>query len=219
MNWRIRRHDLIFVSPRSWRAALTTRRDLASDPLVAPWAAKGWPLVARRQLPVETSGVALGLPLPPFAGKHRLSFHMQPEDILSTCRPPALHAVRQAAPRVWWPTLDRLNSLASPHSMEVRVFGSLAWQALTGLSYLTDRSDLDILFHVQRNTDLQNLTAGLARIEAGAPMRLDGELVREDGAAVNWREFHGAPQQILIKTAGSVALLDRSHFLVGEVRA
>ena len=34
------------------------------------------------------------------------------------------------------------------HGVEVRVFGSLAWAALTGLAYLTDRSDLDLLLHV-----------------------------------------------------------------------
>ena len=39
-------------------------------------------------------------------------------------------------------------------------------------------------------------------------MRLDGELVRDDGAAVNWREFHAGAREILVKTVGGVALLD-----------
>jgi phosphoribosyl-dephospho-CoA transferase len=88
---------------------------------------------------------------------------------------------------------------------------------LTGLNYVTDRSDLDLLLHVRRDTDIHRLTAELAGLEAAAPMRLDGELVRDDGAAVNWREFHAGARDVLVKTVGGVGLLDRSLFLSGEV--
>jgi phosphoribosyl-dephospho-CoA transferase len=118
------------------------------------------------------------------------------------------------APRAWWPTLDAVRELAGKYSVEARVFGSLAWRALTGLDYLTDRSDLDLLLYVHRDTDLHHLTAELAGIEATAPMRLDGELVRDDGAAVNWRELPTGSREILVKTVGGVALIDREHFLL-----
>ncbi|WP_442580886.1 malonate decarboxylase holo-[acyl-carrier-protein] synthase [Mesorhizobium sp. ASY16-5R] len=209
----MRRHDLIFVNQAAWRSMLATRRDLAANPLVALWADKGWPLVLRRAMPGEGHGVPLGLPLPPSAGKKRLSFLVRPEDVVSAAPPPALQQAARSAPRAWWPTLDGLDDLASRHAAEARVFGSLAWQALTGLDYLTERSDLDLLLQVHRATDLRRLTAGMARIERAAPMRLDGELVRYDGAAVNWREFHAGAQEILVKTASDVALLDARLFL------
>jgi len=40
-------------------------------------------------------------------------------------------------------------------------------------------------------------------------MRLDGELVRDDGAGVNWRELHSGARELLVKTTDGVALLDR----------
>jgi phosphoribosyl-dephospho-CoA transferase len=141
---------------------------------------------------------------------------MQFEDIVSIAPPPALSAAGRAAPPAWRPTLEALDELAFRHSIEARVFGSLAWRALTGLDYLTDRSDLDMLLYVHRDTDLHRLAADLAGIEAGAPMRLDGELIRDDGGAVNWREVYAGAREILIKTIGGVALLDASLFLVGE---
>ena len=61
-------------------------------------------------------------------------------------------------------------------------------------------------------------TADLAAIEAAAPMRLDGELVRDDGAAVNWREFHAGAREILVKTIDGVALLDREPLPAREGR-
>jgi len=213
----MRRHDLIFVRPTRWRSLLETRGDLAADPLVALWVDKGWPLIRRRAMPGEGHGVALGLPLPPSADKRRLSFLMQPEDIVSTTPPPTLRAAGGLAPRAWWPTLDAVDALASRHSVQARVFGSLAWRALTGLDYLTDRSDLDLLLYVRRDTDLRRLAAELAEIEAAAPMRLDGELVRDDAAAVNWRELHAGAREILVKTVGGVALVDTSLFLLGTM--
>jgi phosphoribosyl-dephospho-CoA transferase len=213
----MRRHDLSFVSATGWRSLLAMRGDLAADPLVAHWVDNGWPLIGRRALPGEAQGVALGLPLPPFAGKRRLALLMQPEDIVSTAPPPALSSAIRLAPHAWWRTLESLDQLASQHCVEARVFGSLAWRTLTGLDYLTDRSDLDLLLQVNRDTDLPRLAAGVAGIEAAAPMRLDGELVRADGAAVNWREFHAGAREILVKTVGGVGLLDTNLFLLGTV--
>jgi phosphoribosyl-dephospho-CoA transferase len=210
------RHDLVFVSPQGWRALLATRSDLATDPLVARWPDKGWPVIRRRAMPGETSGVALGLPLPPSAGKKRVAFLLSPGDIISIVRPPSLKAAGGSAPRAWWPTLDRLCELALLHSVEARVFGSLAWRSLTGLDYVTDRSDLDLLLDCHRDTDLDRLAADLAAIEADAPMRLDGELMRDDGAAVNWREFHAGTGEVLVKSIDGIRLLDRRHFIVGK---
>jgi phosphoribosyl-dephospho-CoA transferase len=195
---------------------LATRDDLAVDPLAARWPEEGWPTIRRRAMPGETGGIALGLPLPPSSGKRRLSFLLQPHDISAIARPPLLSSAKISAPRAWWPTLDRLNELAFWHSVQARVFGSLAWQTLTGLDYLSDRSDLDLLLDVHRDTDLDGLAAGIAEIEAVAPMRLDGELMREDGAAVNWREFHAGAGEVLVKSIDGVGLLDKELFASGK---
>jgi phosphoribosyl-dephospho-CoA transferase len=213
----IRRHDLIFLSPAGWGALLATRPDLTAEPLHARWVDNGWPLVGRRPMAGEASGVPVGLPLPPFAGKRRLTFLLRPADVIATTPPPELDDVMPMAPAVWRHALGELEAIASRHAIEARVFGSLAWQALTGLNYLTDHSDLDLLLELRRDTDLHALAEDLAGIEISAPMRLDGELIRRDGAAINWREFRMGTGEILVKTAGGIALLDPSHFLRGEI--
>jgi phosphoribosyl-dephospho-CoA transferase len=213
----IRRHDLIFVSSAGWRALLAERAALAAEPLLARWAENGWPLIGRRPMAGEASGVPAGLPLPPFAGKSRLTFLLRPADIVATARPPVLDDVMPMAPATWRHALGEVEALASRHALEARVFGSLAWQAITGLDYLTDRSDLDLLLELRRDTDLQALAEDLAGIEICAPMRLDGELIRQDGAAINWRELRVGAGEILVKTFDGVALLDPGAFLGGEI--
>lgn len=205
------RHDLVFVGPKGWREMLS-KGGVPADPLVLRWSDEGWPTIRRRPMPGETSGVALGLPLPPSAGKKRLSFLLGEADIEAVTRPPVLDVARGCAPSAWQSTFDRLDDLARRHSIGVRVFGSLAWQTLTGLDYVTGRSDLDLLLEFEPGNDLDRLTAELASIEAAAPMRLDGELMREDGAAVNWREFHAGTDQVMVKLIDGVDLVTRRHF-------
>jgi phosphoribosyl-dephospho-CoA transferase len=167
----------------------------------------------------EADGVPLGLPLPPYAGKRRLSVVMQSDDIVSTVSPPQLRIAVGVAPLPWRQTLDKVVTLASRHRVQARIFGSLAWKTLTGLDYMTDTSDLDLLLPISRGTDLIKLTADLAAIEATAPMCLDGELMRDDGAGVNWRELHTGARELLVKTTDGVALLDANLFLSNEIQS
>jgi len=215
----MKRHDLIYVRPSAWRAELEARDDLPADTIIAGWIDNGWPLIGRRALPGEMRGVALGLPLPPFAGKGRLSFVLKPEDIVSTTPPLSLCSAGAYAPQTWLPTLQRLADLEARLGVEIRLFGSLAWQALTGLEYLHSRSDLDLLLLVDQAVDIRGLSARLAAIEAEAPMRLDGEVIRNDGAAVNWREFLAGAQEVLVKTISGVALIKTEVFLAGGMRS
>ncbi|KQV83888.1 hypothetical protein ASC90_19525 [Rhizobium sp. Root1220] len=179
---------------------------LQSEPFVLEWSRRGWPLISRRPEPGERIGISVGLPLPPNAGKKRLSLVVQEHQIQSVDRPPTLNSVDHRAPSGWLPTLRTLDSLASRHGIEARVFGSLGWSVITGLNYLTATSDLDFLFYFHRDTNLVSLVEDLARIESAAPMRLDGELIRSDGAGVNWREFDGATGDVLVKSISGATM-------------
>ncbi|EGD00180.1 phosphoribosyl-dephospho-CoA transferase, partial [Burkholderia sp. TJI49] len=95
---------------------------------------------------------------------------------------PALADVRGAAPDAWQPALRELDALGTRCGVSGRAFGSLAWQWLTGETYLGASSDLDLVFPLPRVGRLAPLLDGLAAIDVRAPMRIDGELLRDDGA-------------------------------------
>ena len=207
----LRRHDLVFLSAEAWRALLEQRGDLAGEALLVGWVERGWPLIARRPLPGEMAGLPLGLPLPPSHGKRRLALTLPRDAVQSIAPPPPLRAASSVAPASWLPTLERLLALDA----DVRVYGSLAWQCLTGLDYLTARSDLDLLVGLPSAGEAPRLIAELAAIERSAPMRLDGELVRHDGAGVNWRELREGATEILVKTLHDASLQETRCFLDG----
>jgi phosphoribosyl-dephospho-CoA transferase len=223
MNWptlpsevRLPRHHLVRVAPPAWAALVASRNDLANEPLLDSWAHRGWPLIVRRRSPGErgdASWVPLGLPLPPSAGKRRIAVQVQACDIASASALPQLCEVVTSAPQTWHPALQQLLAVGDHFGVQTRVFGSLAWQWLTGLDYLNQGSDIDLTWTLPRSERIEEFLGGVADIDATAPMRVDGELVRADGTGVNWRELHARTAEVMLKTATDPLLCSRSQFL------
>ncbi len=200
------RHALLRVEPGAYALMLAGRPDLAGEALLADWAALGRPLIARRRTSCDGAGlVAAGIALPPSHGKKRIALQLDPGAILSIEPPPLLQGAACAAPAGWRATIEAIVDLCAHAGVEARVFGALAWSSLTGLEYLSAASDLDLLFAVNADTDVAALLDGLARIEATAPMRLDGEIVRL-GVAANWRELNAGGREVLVKTIDGVLM-------------
>ncbi|WP_176464001.1 malonate decarboxylase holo-[acyl-carrier-protein] synthase [Bordetella genomosp. 11] len=208
--WR-QRHALVYLHPQAWSSLLRDQAWLARHALSHTWAARGWPLIARRRSAHETDGVAVGLPFPPSAGKARIALRVRERDIARVAGLPALEQAISTAPAAWHQHLYTLVRIAADHEIFVQVFGSLAWQHLTGLSYVTDESDLDLAWSAPRGPRLASLLDAVARTDAAAPMRVDGEVIFADGTAANWRELRGDASQVILKTPAGLALASRAQ--------
>ena len=141
---------------------------------------------------------------------------MDPTSVRSIKRPPLLSTALWAAPAAWLPTMRALDNVAVRHGLEARVFGSLAWCLLTGMNYLNARSDLDFILSPSRSAGFAGLTTELAAIASAAPMQLDGEIVRSDGAGVHWRELQSGARVVLAKTVREPILLNSAEFISGS---
>jgi phosphoribosyl-dephospho-CoA transferase len=202
------RHDLVRADPAAWAAWLDGRPDLAGVAHVADWAATGRPLIVRRRVPGEDlDEVPLGLPLPPGDGKRRIGLAL-PEAALTRLRPMELPDVIGDAPPSWHPTVDAVIRIGLSYGIVPRPFGSLLWQTLTGLSYLSAASDLDLLWPC-RDTVPAGLLAAINAVADTAPMRIDGEILLPDGSGLQWRELLETPPggSILAKRLDTLALV------------
>lgn len=181
---------------------------IATIPLVADWAARGWPVIVRRPMMGDSAaGVPAALPLPPSYGKLRVSFSFASKDDVVALPPVLLSDAAPDAPAAWQPTIAALLTLGSSLGIAPRVFGGLLWQHVTGLAYLSPQSDLDLLWRVADQRTATALLAGLVRLDAESPMRLDGELELPDGSGVNWREVSQAAEgggDVLVKSMDGV---------------
>jgi phosphoribosyl-dephospho-CoA transferase len=214
-----KRHDLVHVAPDIWASALARCPSSADLPLVEAWADRGWPAIVRRRGEVEDPGlVPVGVPLPPAMGKHRVALAIPPEGVLQRWSPPSLRAAASVADPGCRSTIGSLLSLGARTGVEPSAFGSLLWEHLTGLAYLSPHSDLDVLWSVAPSLDVLSPVVGIAEIQREAPRRIDGEVMFSDGGAVNWRELlaamnEGKSGEVLVKSIDSVRLVNVSQLL------
>ncbi|MGL4962964.1 MAG: malonate decarboxylase holo-[acyl-carrier-protein] synthase [Inquilinus sp.] len=191
----LQRHDLLRVKPGGWPAALAASpgfQDLEYGPrrLVAGWAERGWPVIARRPAADDgEAGLAVGLPLPPAYGKLRLALSIPADLVAETVAAVPLSAAAGSAPAGWRPQVERLIALGERLALQPILFGALLWQRLTGLPYLRLGSDIDLIWPRPTATALPDLLETLDRLDTAGPVRLDGEIALSAGSGVNWREL------------------------------
>lgn len=197
----LQRHDLVLLK--------STATEI--DPIIAAWASAGRPFIVTRQDPLIPAGqIDLALVLPGSnKAKSRLKYRTQHQDIVSKQAPISLKAV---AERLNDPRLQALTQAFSSVNLMPRVYGSYAWQALTGLNYITPTSDLDLLFTLHNQSDLIELQANLAQIIATTSLRIDGELLFAGTHAVAIEEFLSAAETMLCKTLTDVSLCQTTSF-------
>jgi phosphoribosyl-dephospho-CoA transferase len=172
-------------------------------------------IVRRRIAGDSVDGVPAALPLPPGHGKLRLAFNFSSDAAVVALPPVPLRDAVQGAPVKWQPVLAALLDLGEALEITPRVFGALLWQHTTGLPYLTDRSDIDLLWSISDERRAALLIEGLLQLDASSPVRLDGELELADGAGVNWRELAQAVAnpiaEVLVKTMDGVEVRTRAE--------
>ncbi len=154
-------------------------------------------VVARGDVSDTDEDLRLGLALP---DKRRVCLHVGREAALSSRPPPTLGEVLRSAPVSWRSLLRRIHFLGETLGVPVGVFGSLAWEYLSGVKYVRPDSDVDVLFAPTRWADVERLLSELDAVSrAPGEVRLDGEVLLPDGGAVAWRELASRPHRLLVK--------------------
>ncbi|HEV7816165.1 MAG TPA: malonate decarboxylase holo-[acyl-carrier-protein] synthase [Janthinobacterium sp.] len=222
------RHSLVWLTAPGWLAAQASlarapAAESASNHAAAlrRWQENDWPLVARRSdADLAPGEISLGLALPPDAAsgiKVRIPLRAPAAAVARTADPLALKAVLPALPAHWSGAMQGL--IADSVGLSLRVFGSLALQALTGAAYVGPASDIDLLLYPATERQLRS---GLALLEKyAALLPLDGEIVFPRGAAVAWKEWRAAEAsgaRVLVKERDMVRLAPL-NLLLATLRA
>ena len=213
------RHDRVWLTSFALAALVRDAGDATERAALELWTARGWPFVVRRGNG-DTTRIAIGLALPPALGKRRFGFVL-PRSGIAAHAPPL--AIDDVVVRFTGDTRYIVSSLARAANcarVALRVFGSTAWQAQTGLDYVRPESDVDVLTHV---VDTSQLDAAVRLFENSTRrlrMRVDGEIVFPGGDAVAWREW-AQPQadstRVIAKHVARVALVSRRE-LIAQLR-
>ncbi len=179
----------------------------------ADWQRAGRPFVVARRGD-ETDGLRLGFctvdPRHPRLRPRRIAVRAAPADVAAIDRPPSLADIVAASvghPR--HDALARLAAAAQAESIDLRVYGSWMWQALTGEPHVHALSDLDVLVDVDDRAAADRAASFLAAQEAATGLAIDGELHLAGIGDLSWREWRGDAPEVLVKTLESMRLVPR----------
>ena len=207
----LRRHALVWLS----EAPLVDdgADDASESALAAKWHADGRPFVVCRRRS-ERDEVSLGFCVVhekfPEIRPRRIGARTRAAHIVRTARPPALAEVARCGPALdHAASFRRLADEAVRAGLDLRVYGSWMWQALTGEGHVRPTSDLDLLVDVAGPREAGETAAFLARQEPGLSFKLDGELSFANRGEVQWREFLLSAPEVLVKAVDGVRMTRR----------
>ena len=211
----LRRQQIAWLSNAGWQQLLGKAWDATTQDCLEHWASHRLPLVVTRQTASEMPHtIALGLPAPARWNKRRITLAVPRSAILyfdAFPRATEVQCLLPLAARSAWRGL--CEQLSACHAT-ARVYGSYGWQRLTGLDHVHGDSDIDLCIAVSHASQA-DAVAALLQDWAVPRVRLDGELVFGDGAAVAWREWAawraGRSNAVLVKRLCG-ATLERAPF-------
>ena len=225
------RHDLVWLSDQGWQQARNSATPEHRH-AIETWRLSDWPLIIRRHdADAGDEVVCLGLALPPNnhdGSKQRIALRVEKTLIARSGPALPLSDIIETAPREWQQTLIHFSSLSnspitlktlSSPALDMRVFGSTALQRLTGLSYVTARSDIDLLFSPKNLSELEQGLSLLTSFSKLLP--LDGEILFPQQQAVSWREWQLATSnqaRVLVKTMHTVYLTSTASLIASLVQ-
>jgi phosphoribosyl-dephospho-CoA transferase len=195
------RHDLVRIDEAHWQALVAMEGESTRTCWLREWMARGWPVIVRRDDGKSgPDSVAVGVPLPRSCGKLRVALHVPRMAVAARLPPLLLADCRHTAPGRWDTVLDQLEALSDATATVPGVCGSLLWQHLTGLEYLHDASDIDVLWRVRSLSQALAIADALPGIEQRTGIRVDGEILSARGWGVHWREFGTQAPEMLVMT-------------------
>lgn len=211
------RHNLVWLDPVLDLLAYTSIPEYAS--FAQEWIEQGLPLVVARQpkrQEMRAPHIALGLTMPLPATRQRISIYVPTEAILQQSGPLELgRSLSHAA--LWQEVIQRILIICEAAAVTPCVYGSLMWQTVSRYNYVTDTSDLDVLFVCNNSSDIKLLMDSIAQLEESSP-RLDGEILAPSGWAAAWREVAmayktGGSSRVLAKSCYAARLISLDEFL------
>ena len=214
---RVTRHDLVWLDRTNWRRALVSSdaatpvrpwHGEAADRALERWFGRGLPAVVCRQEAVLPGHVAVGVALSLSAGKLKVPLMVRQDAIVRSAPPLQLQAAAESLSKAWRDALQELVVASSAVGIAFRVYGSVAWQHLSGETYVTESSDVDLLWRAHDGAMLDAGLSVLSRWQLESGIRADGEVSFANGAAVAWPELMNAPRKVLVKHDHGVALCE-----------
>lgn len=210
---RFARHDLLYVTSagRDRVCAILERECGGDGPRMAGMFASGRiPAIVRRMSACDQPDIGVGIAFPFRANgtRRRFATAITETEVETRLSPFSIPANGQDASIPVPEAFRRILDLAFVPPDSLGPFGACALQIVTGMPYLDERSDIDLLIHGQGLAALERANAALAALEETLNLKIDTEVILPSGFGVKLKELFSEQKSILVKSVSSVDVID-----------
>ncbi len=169
------------------------------------------PVIVRRQAPCDRTGIGIGISFPFRENDRRLRFAaaVAAGEIMEARSPEAIAGMASDVSVPALRALRTIQELGLVRPGNLGVFGASALQMATGMSYLHDRSDLDLTVRREDFASLRRLAGKLSALEGAMGIAFDVEVVLGDGGGVKLKELCSQQKTVLVKSIFSVGIVNK----------
>lgn len=212
----MRRHDLAYLRPDAPFHFHCGATDTALAQRVSAWMQAKRPLVVARQ-GGNGHELLLGLTLPASEGRRRMGCIVAHQDVLQITQPLSITRCLHHLEAELAAPLAELAARLENQGVQIGVYGSLAWEVLSGERYRHAASDIDVICDVTSLEETEVTLAALGETATRLACGLDGEIRFPDGRAAAWKELRSAwsttNAQVLVKGPAEVAMVPVASLL------
>ncbi|PHR68991.1 MAG: malonate decarboxylase holo-[acyl-carrier-protein] synthase [Arcobacter sp.] len=170
------------------------------------WIKNAHPFIVAKQEDQKSEKIRLGFLLPLEKGKHRVSLLIDKKVLIKSSKPPKLSRIISSLDEKWQEPLAQLIHSFEELKINLLVFGSAMWQYYVKKRYMSDSSDIDLLWTCFCPNKLNTALLILKQWREKYSLNIDGEVEFKEGFSCSWQELLNEDEKLIVRTLTSVSL-------------
>jgi phosphoribosyl-dephospho-CoA transferase len=208
------RHDLLFLTPKAREricGQIRSDRGIHGDQMAEAFASGLIPAIIRRYAPCDHSDIGIGISFPLIVAGERLRFAtaVTSAEIDEMISPYAVLGRPLDTTLPLLKALEKVKGLKLTRPGNLGVYGASALQVVTGLNYVHDKSDIDLIIREESIDVLRHAKEVLSALERQIGVAIDVEVILGSGNAVKLKELCSQQKTVLIKSILAVHVINK----------
>ncbi|MGB7401361.1 MAG: malonate decarboxylase holo-[acyl-carrier-protein] synthase [Arcobacter sp.] len=209
----MKRHDLVWLDENYCKSNEFLISSFSDKSIILNWINKNNPFIVTRQLDNNDNNTNLAFLLPLEEGKKRVGVIVNTNSISKKTSPVTLSQVLSKIEKKWQVPLKELVDLFLYLGVELFVFGSSMWESIIGQKYMTENSDVDLLWKPKTFFELEKGLEYLKEWMNKYSLKIDGEVELPCESACSWKELLNDDDNIIVKGLNKVSLENKADFI------
>lgn len=170
------------------------------------WLKSSHPFIVAKQEDKKSEKIRLGFLLPLENGKHRVSLLIDKKAVSKSLLPLKLSSIVSSLDSKWQKPLLELIYSFEDLKIDLHVFGSSMWQYYVKKRYMSESSDIDLLWTCFCPDKLNAALFILKHWRERYSLKIDGEVEFKKGLSCSWQELLNEDEKLIVRTLRSVSL-------------